>query len=411
MLGRDGPRPAGIRPRIDSPGPMDHRFEHLRAAIAAETDSAVALRRALHRRPELGHHEFVTTATVASHLAAGGLHPEIRSTELGVVVDIGSGGPMVAFRADLDALPILEMSGVAFASEVPGVMHACGHDAHTAIAAGLARAMHHLDLPGRIRFVFQHAEESVPGGAIELINEGRMEDVDSILAFHVDPSIPAGTVGLRSGPITGAADRLRVRLTGPGGHTSRPHQTSDLIHAAATIVTDLPQLVARRTDPRDPIAIVFGMINGGSAENVIPTEVNVAGTVRMFDPDLWRGMPPLVERLVAEIVAPLDTVAKVEYERGAPPVSNDHGVVTTVRRAATSVLGPDGVLSTGQSLGAEDFAWFLEEVPGALIRLGAAPPGRQVDLHAADFDLDETAIPIGMMVAGAALLELLEAAV
>ena len=268
--------------------------------------------------------------------------------------------------------------------------------------------MARLDLPGRIRFLFQPAEESVPGGAVEMVREGRVVDVESILAFHVDPSIPSGTVGLRTGPITGAADRIRIRLSGPGGHTSRPHQTSDLVHAAARIVTDLPQLVQRRTDPRDPVAIVFGMINGGSAENVIPTSVDIAGTVRMFDPDLWRGMPPLVERLVAEILAPLDTAAKVEYERGAPPVSNDAGVIATVERAAASVLGPDGVLPTGQSLGAEDFAWFLEDIPGALIRLGAALPDRRVDLHSASFDIDESAIETGILVASETLLRLLE---
>lgn len=389
---------------------MDDRLDSLRAAVAAETDAAVALRRAIHRRPELGHHEFETSKAVAAHFEDIGLDAEIRSTGVGVVVDVGREGPVVAFRADLDALPVLEASGVPFASEIPGVMHACGHDAHTAIAAGLARAMARLDLPGRIRFLFQPAEESVPGGAVEMVEEGRVSDVSSIIAFHVDPSIPSGTIGLRSGPITGAADRLRVRLSGPGGHTSRPHKTVDLIHAAGRLVVDLPQLVSRRTDPRDPIAIVFGMIGGGTAENVIPTSVDVSGTVRMFDPDLWRGMPPLVKRLVAEIVAPLDATAEVEYERGAPPVSNDRAVIATVERAATAVLGPDGILPTGQSLGAEDFAWFLEDVPGALIRLGAAPMGRKVDLHAADFDLDETAIPTGMMVAGAALLALLDAA-
>jgi amidohydrolase len=389
---------------------MNERFELLRAAIATETDETVALRRAIHRRPELGHHEFETTKLVAEHLATAGLSPEIRSTDVGLVVDVGSGAPLVAFRADLDALPVLETSGVDFASETPGVMHACGHDAHTAIAAGLARAMATMDLPGRVRFLFQPAEEAVPGGAVEMVDEGRVTDASSILAFHVDPSIPAGTVGLRPGPITGAADRIRITVSGPGGHTSRPHKTSDVVHAAAAIVTQLPPLVQRRTDPREPVAVVFGMIQGGTAENVIPTEVTLAGTVRMFDPDLWRGMPPLVERLVAEIVAPLDTAASVEYERGSPPVVNDRGILDIVERAAMSVLGPDGILPTGQSLGAEDFAWFLEEVPGALVRLGAQPQGRNVDLHAADFELDETAIPMGMMVAGASLLALLDAA-
>jgi amidohydrolase len=389
---------------------MDDRLDQLRAAIEAETNLAIALRRALHRNPELSQHEYRTTATVAAHLQAVGLSPEIRQTEVGLVVDVGRGGPIVAFRADLDALPVLEATGAEYASEIPGVMHACGHDAHTAIAAGLARAMVRIDLPGTIRFLFQPAEEGVPGGAIEMVREGRVADVLSILAFHVDPSIPAGTIGVRAGPITGASDRIRIRLEGPGGHTSRPHQTSDLIYAAGRIVTDLPQLVQRRTDPRDPVAIVFGMINGGAAENVIPSQVNIAGTVRMFDADLWRGMPPLIERLVAEIVAPLDTTAHVYYERGAPPVVNDAAVIATVERAATSVLGADGVLPTGQSLGAEDFAWFLEEVPGALIRLGAAPLDRRVDLHSAEFDLDERAIPAGMMVAGASLLALLDAA-
>ena len=390
---------------------MDAPIEALRAAVADEADRTVALRRAIHRRPELGHHEFETTSTVAAHLRATGLEPEIRSTELGVVVDVGSGGPMVAFRADLDALPILEASGVDFASEIPGVMHACGHDAHTAIAAGLARSMARLDLPGTIRFLFQPAEESVPGGAVEMVREGRVQGVDSILAFHVDPSIPPGTVGLRTGAITGAADRLRVRLDGPGGHTSRPHQTADLVHAAARIVTELPQLVRLRVDPRDSVAIVFGQIHGGAAENVIPATVEVAGTVRMFDPELWRGMPPLIEQLVADIARPLGAKATVDYERGAPPVVNDQAVITTVERAAGSILGADGLLPTKQSLGAEDFAWFLEEVPGALVRLGSAPDDRQVDLHAADFELDERAIPLGMMVGGAALLALLQRAI
>jgi amidohydrolase len=389
---------------------MDERIEHLRAAVAAETEAAVALRRALHRRPELGHQEFETTKKVAEHLAAAGLHPEIRSTGVGLVVDVGAGEPIVAFRADLDALPVSERSSLSFASEIPGVMHACGHDAHTAIASGLARAMAGMDLPGRVRFLFQPAEESVPGGAVEMVREGRVSDVAAILAFHVDPSIPAGSLGFRSGPITGAADRIRVTVTGPGGHTSRPHQTSDVVHAAATIVTQLPQLVQRQTDPRDPVAIVFGMIEGGTAENVIPTEVTAAGTIRVFDPDLWRGMPPLVERLIAEILAPLGAEADVVYERGAPPVVNDPSVIDVVERAARIVVGPDGILPTFQSLGAEDFAWFLEEIPGALIRLGARPHGREVDLHAADFQLDEAAIPTGMMVAGSALLALLDAA-
>ncbi len=166
----------------------------------------------------------------------------------------------------------------------------------------------------------------------------------------------------------------------------------------------------RSTDPRNPVAVVFGRIAGGTADNVIPTSVEVAGTARMFDLELWRGMPQLVEKLVYEIVAPLGATARVDYERGAPPVVNDRSVVSTIRRAAETVLGSEGVLPTEQSLGAEDFAWYLEEVPGALVRLGAAPADRSVDLHASDFDLDERAIATGMLIGGAALFELLNAA-
>lgn len=388
---------------------MDDHIERLRAVVAAEAEAAVELRRAIHRRPELGHTEFETTATVVSHLRAAGLEPDVRESEIGLTIDIGDSEPRIAFRADLDALPIHETSGAEYSSENPGIMHACGHDAHTAIAAGIARALAATDLPAGIRFIFQPAEECVPGGAVAMARDGVVDGLEAIVAFHVDPSTPVGTIGLRRGPITSAADRVRIRFEGPGGHTSRPHLTTDLVYAAAKVVTDLPLLVQHRADPRDPVALVFGTITGGTAENVIPTSIDVAGTVRMFDAELWRGMPPLIEKLVAEITAPLGATASVDYQRGAPPVVNDARVVDIVQRAAGRVLGPDGLLPTEQSLGAEDFAWFLEEIPGALIRLGAATPGRTVDLHAADFDIDERSIAIGMLVGAAALLELLDA--
>ncbi len=241
-----------------------------------------------------------------------------------------------------------------------------------------------------------------------MVQEGVVDDAASILAFHVDPSIPAGTIGLRAEAITGASDRLHIELTGPGGHTSRPHQTVDLVHAAAKLVTDLPSHLQRRTDPRRPIAVVFGRIEGGTAENVIPTRIQLGGTIRLFDLDLWRTLPATVERLVQEIVTPLGATAKVSYEQGSPPVVNDHGVITTVREIATETLGAESVLPTEQSLGSEDFSWFLEQVPGALIRLGASLTDRRVDLHSADFDVDERCMPTGMLVGAATLLRMLE---
>lgn len=370
------------------------------------------LRRTIHRHPEVGHTEVRTTAALAEFLDASGLAPRVRESGTGLTVDVGEGdGPMVAFRSDLDALPVTEQNAVPYASEVPGLMHACGHDVHAAIGAGMARVMAaHGGLPGRARFIFQPAEETIPGGAEAMVREGVMEGVREIMAFHVDPSIPPGTVGVRAEAITGASDRFTVHLTGPGGHTSRPHQTVDLVHAAGRLIVDLPALLQRRNDPRNPVVVVFGRVSGGSAENVIPTRIELGGTVRLFDLDLWRTLPPLVERLVHEIVAPTGAAAAIEYERGSPPVVNDAGVIETIRAAATEMLGPDSVLPTHRSLGSEDFSWFLERAPGALIRLGSGLPDRRVDLHSADFDIDERAIPTGMLVGSLALLRMMGAA-
>ncbi|MDX1690333.1 MAG: amidohydrolase [Acidimicrobiia bacterium] len=382
----------------------------LRSTVADLADDVVALRRDLHHHPELGWHEFRSTAAVADFLAGGGLDPKVRHGETGLTVDVGDGrGPTVAFRADLDALPITEASGEPFSSGTPGTMHACGHDVHTAVAAGMARVLHGMPVAGTIRFVFQPAEEIIPGGAAEMVGEGVVDDVASILAFHVDPSIPPGTVGLRSDAITGASDRLNIELSGPGGHTSRPHQTVDLVHAAAKLVIDLPAMLQRRTDPRLPIAAVFGRIQGGAAENVIPTAVHVGGTIRLFDLDVWRALPGTVAEIVDDIVTPLGATAKVSYEPGSPPVINDARIVGVVRDAAIEALGDRSVLPTQQSLGSEDFSWFLERIPGALVRLGAGVGDRSLDLHSAEFTVDERCIPSGMLLGAVALLRLLDA--
>jgi amidohydrolase len=238
--------------------------------------------------------------------------------------------------------------------------------------------------------------------------EGALGAATSILAFHVDPSLPPGTVGLRTGAITGAADRIRITLEGPGGHTSRPHQTVDLVGVAGRVVVDLPAHLRRVTDPRRPVTMVFGTIRADGADNVIPARVEMGGTVRLFDLDVWRTLPAQVEALVHEIVAIYGATATVEYQQGAPPVVNDHRLIATVQRAAEASLGGDAIRPTEQSLGSEDFSWFLEQVPGALVRLGAALPDRRVDLHSATFDIDEQAIGKGMVVAAASLLAMLE---
>jgi amidohydrolase len=391
------------------PDRHDLVVDHARAVAP----SMVTLRRDLHMYPEVGWKEHRSTRRVAEHLRRFGVSAHVRPEGTGIVADIGSGSPVVAFRADLDGLPIEEANDVPYRSQHPGVMHACGHDAHSAIGTGIAAVLAEIDavqaLPGTVRIIFQPAEETIPGGAHTLCAAGVIDDVAAIAAFHVDPSLDPGTIGLRIGGITGASDRVNISLSGPGGHTSRPHQTADLIFVAGRVITELPRIVQYGMDPRDTLALVFGKIHGGAAENVIPTEVRLGGTVRMFNLDLWRVMPKLVEQHVHDLVAPLGVTAEVTYIQGSPPVVNHRSVIDAFRRAGELVLDETAIMDTHQSLGSEDFAWYLETLPGAMIRLGAALPDRTVDLHSATFDIDEGAIETGIRVGAAALLNLLDA--
>ncbi len=369
----------------------------------------VSLRRAIHAHPETGWNERATTARVAEALAAFGLTMVVRNDGLGGHVDVGSGEPRVGFRADLDALPIQEESNPEYRSTVPGVMHACGHDVHTAIGVGIAGVLNTLDeMPGTVRIIFQPAEERIPGGATTLRNEGVHSGLMALIAFHVDPTLPAGKIGARVGAITSASDRMIIRLTGPGGHTSRPHQTVDLLNVTGRVITNLPPMLRAGVDPRDPLVVVFGRAQGGSVENVIPTTMEIGGTVRVFDAELWREMPKLIEDAVAAITSPVGAGYDVEYFKGSPPVVNDQMVSEVFAAAGRATLGEDAVEHTHQSLGSEDLAWFLEDVPGAMFRLGAALNDRVVDLHSASFDVDEDCIEVGMKVGAAALLGLLE---
>jgi amidohydrolase len=287
-------------------------------------------------------------------------------------------------------------------------MHACGHDVHTAIGTGVALALARLEpLPGRVRVIFQPAEETFPGGGQDMVREGHADGLESIIAFHVDPTIPAGKIGLRSGAITASADRFYVTLEGPGGHTARPHRTVDLIYAAGKVITDLPALVDRLTDSRAPLALVFGRVAGGTADNVIPTTVELSGTCRTLDRTVWQEIPALLERLVQEIAAPTGAKVIVHCQRGIPPVMNDEGVVAVCREAVTHSLGLEAATIAPASMGAEDFARFTEAVPGALLRLGARPEGRDVDLHSAAFAVDEAAIETGLIAGVFSVLALL----
>jgi amidohydrolase len=366
--------------------------------LIAHEAELIATRRDLHAHPELAFAEKRTSDLIAERLRMLGLAPSVLSGGTGVICDIGTGERVVALRADIDALPLPDLKDVPYRSRTPGVCHACGHDAHTAILLGAAAVLAAMDLPGRIRLIFQPAEEMIPGGALGTITAGAMTGVVSIYALHCDPRVDVGYIGLRSGPITAACDRLDVHLSGNGGHTGRPHLTADIVYALGRLITDLPGLLSRRVDPRAALSLVWGAVEAGNAVNAIPVSGSARGTLRMFDHDVWDAAEPLVRELVAEIVAPTRARVEMNYERGVPPVVNDPGCVEVQRAAVLAAFGPPALVGTEQSMGGEDFAWYLDHAPGALARLGVRHPGSTtpLDLHQSTFDIDEAALAVGV---------------
>jgi len=363
----------------------------------------ISLRRDLHANPELAWEETRTTDAVADCLDTAGIGYE-RLGESGLIADIGeSDGPVIALRADLDALPVIDTSNDPWRSVVDGVAHACGHDVHTAALVGAGRVLAQMDaakpLPMRVRLIFQPAEEVMPGGAHLAIAAGAMKGVSQIYAIHCDPSLDVGMVGLRDGALTGAADALSIKLTGRGGHTSRPHLTEDLTYALGTLVTQLPSTLSRRLDPRAGASLVWGLVQAGETHNVIPATGRIAGTLRMLDVGAWHESERLVRELISDLVAPYGVSAEVSYVRGVPPVVNEPRATATLRASAVAALGAQAITGTSQSLGGEDFAWYVESVPGAMARLGTRTlGGRTYDLHQGNIRIDDRAVVVGAKV-------------
>jgi len=372
------------------------------AGLAGEiTPLAVGLRRQLHRHPETAHQEHRTTALIAEALEESGIEYHLRTPRTGLWVDIG-GQPSIGFRADLDALPITEPEDNNPVSQNPGWMHACGHDAHAAIAFGIASVLDRLELSSGVRLLFQPAEESFPGGAVEMVEDGLVDGLKGLIAFHIDPTLPTGRIGSRSGPMTASADKFTLVLEGPGGHTARPHRTVDLIADAARLIHELPGCIRRTIDARSPFTIAFGSIHGGEAGNVIPTRVEVEGTVRTLDGSLWGLLPALMDKAVSSLLTISEASYTLAYSQAVPPVVNDAGVVGASTAGIAEMLGPDVVVPTEASMGGEDFSNYLARVPGALFRLGSGGSGG--DLHSPSFNLDEASIGFGIRAGVAALL-------
>jgi amidohydrolase len=378
--------------------------------LAPRLDRLIALRRDIHAHPEVGRAETRTTELVADALLREGLSPQLLPGT-GLVCDIGDDEGMgrLGLRADLDALPLQDETDSPFASTVQGVAHACGHDVHTSVVLGagllLAQAHHRGELRGGVRLLFQPAEEATPGGALDVIEAGGLDGVSRLLTVHCDPATDVGRVGLRVGPITSASDHVRVRLSGQGGHTSRPHLTGDLVFALGQVITGVPAALSRRLDPRSGVSLVWGRASAGAAANAIPRSGVVEGTLRCLQVHAWQHAGDLLDEVVTQVVAPYGVTATLEHTRGVPPVVNDEACVALLDRAARTELGDESVVPTEQSLGGEDFAWYLSHVPGALARLGTRTPGgRTYDLHRGDFDVDERAIAVGVRLLTAAAL-------
>jgi len=364
--------------------------------VSALLDQCVALRRDLHQTPELAWAEHRTGARVAAFLEGAAL--ELRTVAAtGVLATArGTEGRTVLLRVDMDGLPIQEQGEAPYASRVPGVMHACGHDGHTAMGATAARVLAGRRPAGTVRVLFQPAEEG-EAGAQRVIADGALEGVDVALGIHLWNELPVGTIGVKAGPLMAAVDRLRVVVRGRGGHGGHPHRAADPVVAAAHVVVALQTIVAREVSPLGSAVVTVGAIHGGQAFNVIPDEVTLTGTVRTFDPELRRSMPERIRRIAGGVAGALQCEAEVEVRPGNPAVVNDAAVAALARRAAVRVVGEERVVEPEPTMGGEDMAVYFERVPGCFVFVGSANPARGLDQphHSPRFDFDEAALAIG----------------
>jgi amidohydrolase len=373
-------------------------------------DQLVSWRRDIHMHPELGFEETRTAALVAEELESIGYRVRTGVGRTGVVAERGEGHPIVGIRADMDALPLQETNDVPYASKIPGLMHACGHDAHVAIAMGVATLLVQETFPGTVRFLFQPSEEKADdegiSGAPRMVEDGAMEGVDAVLALHVDADLSAGDIIVDSGVVAAGVDSLSATIIGHGGHGASPHETIDPIYLAAHVVLALHGIVSRRTNPFDPAVITVGSIHAGKAENVIPASAELGLTIRYMEPEMQK-------LLHAEIVKAL-SVAKVlggdfehEFQLGYPPMVNDVTVTNLLRDVATDLLGAEHIAPPERSMGSEDFGYFSELAPGAMFSLGCKIEGDMRPHHNPRFDVDERCLPIGAAILAEAALRML----
>jgi amidohydrolase len=325
----------------------------------------------------------------------------------GVVAELGQGHPVVAIRADMDALPISEANEVPYGSQIPGVMHACGHDAHTAIALGLATLLAQETFDGTVRFLFQPAEEVGDeegiSGAPRMVEDGAMDGVDTVLALHVDGSVPVGDITVDAGPASAGVDTFYATIVGRGGHGAMPHRVVDPIYIAAQVILALHAIVSRRLHPTDPAVVSIGAIHGGEAANVIPRKVEMSGTIRFMEVEVREQIHAEIERAL-EVARALGGDYELEFEPGGLPMINDSGIVELIREVGADLLGAEHVQTPKVEMGAEDFGAFSDLAPGAMFMLGCRIEGDERKAHNPRFDIDERCLPLGVAILAEATL-------
>jgi amidohydrolase len=370
----------------------------------------VAWRREFHMYPELGFSEVRTAARVAEVLENLAYRVRTGVGRTGVVAGRGRDHPTVAIRADMDALPIQETNHVPYASQIPGVMHACGHDAHVAIALGVATLLARETFPGAVRFLFQPAEEvgddEGVSGAPRMVQDGAMEEVDAVLALHVAADLPAGDVVVNAGAISAGVDSFFATVLGRGGHGAMPHKVVDPVYIAAHVVLALHGIVSRRLHPLDPAVVSIGSIHGGAAENVIPERVDMTGTIRFMETEVQKQIHAEIERGLG-MARTLGGDYTLRIEHGGRPMVNDERIVDLIQKVVADLLGDDHIQSRRPEMGAEDFGAFSELAPGAMFSLGCLIEGDKRELHSPRFDLNERCLPVGAAILAETALRLL----
>jgi amidohydrolase len=384
----------------------------IRRLAADQKDLIIRLRRDLHRIPETAYTEKKTSAYVTDYLNSLGLEVKTKIARYGVVglMKTGRAGPTLMIRADMDALPLTENTGLAFASEHQGAMHACGHDAHMAMVLGAATVLSRLkdELAGNVKFLFQPAEEG-PGGAKPMIEAGVLENprVDYSIACHVWPDIAEGTIGVRPGPFMAAMDRFDVKIKGKGGHGAMPHLCVDALEVGTQVVNALQRIVSRQMDPLEPTVVTVGTFHAGTAFNITPAEAELSGTTRTFNPGTWSSWEGRIQKVVRGVCESMGSDFEIKYSQGYPVTINDDSMAALVRRCAGQVVGEDRVVVPRKTMGGEDFAFFLQKSKGCFFALGVGREGA-VPVHNPAFDFNEDVMLPGMETHCRIALELLK---